>query len=149
MKRVFLISLLLIIALSFFGIENVYSKTKCKKVEVGYKKYEWECYEVPDPEPPPPEVPPPVIVLPTATPIPTLTPIPTATPVPAATSVPCPKKVQGDANCNGVINLMDYFYYVAAVNGGKIPLTVNPDFNGDGKVNASDRVIIIKSLKGK
>ena len=98
-----------------------------------------------DPPPPPPPV-----VLPTATPIPTKTPtpIPTATPIPAATSIPCPKKAQGDADCDGGINLMDYFYYVTAVNGGKIPTTVNPDFNSDGKINASDRAIIIKSLKG-
>lgn len=150
MKKIFLISLLLIIFLSFFSIGNVYSKTKCTKIEVGYEEYEWECHEVPDNDPPPQAPPPPPVVLPTATPIPTKTPtpIPTATPIPAATSIPCPKKAQGDADCDGGINLMDYFYYVTAVNGGKIPTTVNPDFNSDGKINASDRAIIIKSLKG-
>jgi hypothetical protein len=43
---------------------------------------------------------------------------------------------------------MDYFYYVGAVNGGRIPPSVNPDFNGDGEVGTSDRVIIIRSLGG-
>ncbi len=56
------------------------------------------------------------------------------------------KRTKGDADGNGVINNADYFYYVAAVNGGKIPVTVNPDFNGDDEVGAADRTIIIKSL---
>jgi len=56
------------------------------------------------------------------------------------------KRTKGDADGNGSINAVDYFYYVAAVNGGKIPVTVNPDFNGDGEVGAADRTIIIKSL---
>ena len=42
--------------------------------------------------------------------------------------------------------MTDYLYYVAAVNGGKIPATVNPDSNGDGEVGSSDRAIIIKTL---
>lgn len=54
-------------------------------------------------------------------------------------------KTKGDADGNDIINKMDYFYYVAAVNGGKIPVTVNPDFNGDGEVGVADRAIIIKS----
>lgn len=56
------------------------------------------------------------------------------------------KRTKGDADANYVINLTDYYYYVAAVNGGKIPVGVNPDFNGDGEIGASDRAIIIKSL---
>jgi len=57
-----------------------------------------------------------------------------------------PKRTKGDANGDGVINMLDYFYYVAAASGGKIPLAVNPDFNGDGVVNVSDIAIILKSL---
>ncbi|PIV09095.1 hypothetical protein COS31_02000 [Candidatus Roizmanbacteria bacterium CG02_land_8_20_14_3_00_36_15] len=53
---------------------------------------------------------------------------------------------KGDADGNGIINTTDYFYYVAAVMGGKIPATVNPDFNDDGEVGASDRAIIIETL---
>jgi hypothetical protein len=55
-------------------------------------------------------------------------------------------RTKGDTDGNGTINNTDYFYYVAAVNGGKIPVTANPDFNGDGEVGASDRMIIVKSL---
>ena len=56
------------------------------------------------------------------------------------------KRTKGDADGNGIINTLDYFYYVAGANGGKIPVSVNPDFNGDGEVGASDREIILKSL---
>lgn len=56
------------------------------------------------------------------------------------------KRTKGDADGNAIINTTDYFYYVAAVNGGKIPVTANPDFNGDGEIGAADRTIIIKSL---
>lgn len=55
-------------------------------------------------------------------------------------------RTKGDADGNGIINTTDYFYYVAAVNGGKIPVIANPDFNGDGEVGAADRAIIIKTL---
>ena len=82
--------------------------------------------------------------LPTATPIP---PAPTATPIPIATSIPCPKKAQGDANCDGTVNLLDYFYYVTVASGGRVPSSVNPDFNGNGTVNAEDRAIIIRTLR--
>lgn len=40
----------------------------------------------------------------------------------------------------------DYYYYVSAVNGGKIPVTVSPDFNGDGLVSPEDRLIIVYTL---
>ena len=57
-----------------------------------------------------------------------------------------PFRTKGDADGNGNINTTDYFYYVAAVNGGKIPASVNPDFNGDGEVGTNDRMILIQSL---
>jgi len=57
------------------------------------------------------------------------------------------KRTKGDADGNNVIDMTDYFYYVAAFYGGKIPLTVNPDFNGDGEVLTTDREIIIKALQ--
>lgn len=53
---------------------------------------------------------------------------------------------RGDADGNGVINTTDYFYYVAAANGGKIPVTANPDFNGDGEVGLADRTLIVNTL---
>jgi len=55
-------------------------------------------------------------------------------------------RTKGDADGSGVVNNTDYFYYVAAVNGGQIPVNVNPDFNGDGEVGSIDRTIVTKSL---
>lgn len=57
------------------------------------------------------------------------------------------KRTKGDADGDGTVTFKDYFYYVTAKLGFKIPATVNPDFNGDDAVNAEDGVIIIKSLK--
>lgn len=57
------------------------------------------------------------------------------------------KRTKGDADGNGVVNMDDYYYYVSAANGGKIPTWVNPDFNGDGEVNLADRTIVVRSLK--
>lgn len=56
------------------------------------------------------------------------------------------KRTIGDADGNGTVDTVDYLYYVRAVNGGQIPETVNPDFNGDGYVSASDRAIVIATL---
>ena len=69
---------------------------------------------------------------------------PTATPPPA-----CPKKIQGDADCDGAVNLKDYFYYVAKEAGATLPATVNVDFNKSGIVDAADRTIIVNSLLGR
>jgi hypothetical protein len=60
-----------------------------------------------------------------------------------------PKRTQGDVDGNGIINTMDYFYYVAAVNGGKVPTNANPDVNGDVEVGVTDRNIIIQSLSAQ
>ena len=57
-----------------------------------------------------------------------------------------PKRTKGDSDGDGAVNNLDYFYYVAAVNGGKIPQTVNPNFNGDGEIGAMDREIIVRTL---
>jgi hypothetical protein len=42
--------------------------------------------------------------------------------------------------------MIDYYYLVLALNGGKIPPSVNLDFNGDGQIGLSDRAIIVKTL---
>lgn len=55
-------------------------------------------------------------------------------------------RTKGDSDGNGTLNSIDYFYYITAANGGSIPATVNPDFNGDGEVGAIDREILVKSL---
>jgi len=56
------------------------------------------------------------------------------------------ERTKGDADGNGVVEMLDYYYYVGVVNGGKIPANVNPDFNGDGEVGRADREIVIKTL---
>jgi len=56
-------------------------------------------------------------------------------------------RTKGNADTNDLtIDMKDYYYYVAAVNGGKIPKFVNPDFNGDGEIGVADREIIMRSL---
>ena len=57
-------------------------------------------------------------------------------------------RTKGDADGDGTVTFKDYFYYVTAKLGFKIPATVNPDFNGDNVVDTKDREIIIKSLLG-
>ncbi len=54
---------------------------------------------------------------------------------------------KGDANGDGKATFIDYFYYLAARVGGKVPPTVNPDFNGNNLIDDIDKEIIIKSLK--
>lgn len=57
-----------------------------------------------------------------------------------------PLRTRGDADLNNAVDNTDYLYYVQAVNGGKIPPSVNPDFNGDGEVGTSDRQIVVTTL---
>ncbi|MEK7597325.1 MAG: hypothetical protein AAB441_01625 [Patescibacteria group bacterium] len=59
----------------------------------------------------------------------------------------CPKKIQGDADCDGNVTFKDYFYYVAKKAGVTLPTTINVDFDGNGTVDANDRAIVIKTLK--
>ena len=56
------------------------------------------------------------------------------------------KRTKGDAELDKSVTVKNYFYYVTAKLGFKIPPTVNPDFNGDNVVDTKDRDIIIKSL---
>jgi len=56
-------------------------------------------------------------------------------------------RTKGDANGDGKATLIDYFYYVAARSGAKVPPNIIPDFNGDNFISDIDRNIIIKSLK--
>lgn len=56
------------------------------------------------------------------------------------------KRTKGDADGDGTVTFKDYFYYVTAKLGFKIPASVNPDFNGDNVIDTKDRDIIIKSL---
>jgi hypothetical protein len=78
--------------------------------------------------------------IPTSTLIPTATrtPVPTNTPTntPTYTPIPCPRKAEGDADCNGHIDLVDYEIwrkeYFHELN------TKTADFNGDGVVDMID-----------
>ena len=67
-------------------------------------------------------------------------------PTPTPTQPSCSLKSQGDANCDGKVDMIDYYYLVQALNGGKTPPSVNLDFNGDGEIGLADRSIIVKTL---
>jgi hypothetical protein len=57
-------------------------------------------------------------------------------------------KTKGDADGDGKVTFKDYFYFISAIYGAKLPPLINVDFDGDGYItNISDRAIIIKSLK--
>lgn len=58
-----------------------------------------------------------------------------------------PMKTKGDATGDGKVTLVDYYYYLQAKVGGKVPPSINPDFNGDNLIDKKDRTIVIKSLK--
>jgi hypothetical protein len=84
-----------------------------------------------------------------------VSPNPTATPrasvTPGGSVTPgsdCSKRPMGDADCNGVVNNIDYLYYVSVVNGGTVPPNVSADFNNDNETGTKDREIIIATLGG-
>lgn len=62
----------------------------------------------------------------------------------------CQSTLRTKGNANGPddtnIDMTDYYYYVAAINGGKIPTAVNVDFDGDGIISTLDRAIVVRSL---
>ncbi len=71
---------------------------------------------------------------------------PLSTPTPTPATSACPLKSQGDANCDGKVDLTDYFYFVSKSSGGVVPASINLDFNGDGKVDSADRSIVVQSV---
>jgi hypothetical protein len=50
-------------------------------------------------------------------------------------------RLKGDADGNGLVNELDYLYYLRAVLRAPLPGSVNPDFNGDGDVTTADLLI--------
>lgn len=58
-----------------------------------------------------------------------------------------PIRTQGDVDGNGIVDTLDYMYYVSAFYGSKIPTYVNPDVDGDGEVANNDKNIIIRTIK--
>lgn len=69
----------------------------------------------------------------------TLTPVPTHTATAAATptATPCPSGSNGDADCDGVVDGVDYSYWLSARSGA--------DFNRDGAVDEQDFVIWLRN----
>ena len=55
-------------------------------------------------------------------------------------------RTTGDADGNGIVDSLDYFYYQQFVNGVKVADIINPDFNGDSVVSLADRNIVIGTL---
>lgn len=73
-------------------------------------------------------------VHPTSTPVQPTNPVnPTRTPTPMAG---CPRKSQGDADCNGIIDLIDFEIWRREFSG--LATTRNADYNADGFVNLID-----------
>ena len=63
-------------------------------------------------------------------------------------------RTKGDVDGNGKFERTDYYYYVSAINGGKIPASittdtvktyVDADVDGDGAISTLDRSIIMRS----
>jgi endonuclease/exonuclease/phosphatase family metal-dependent hydrolase len=88
-------------------------------------------------------------VAPTSTRMPTPTRRPTATPTrkltPTLTKTPtlnCAKKASGDANCDGIVNTMDYTCWrFRLLTGNELAHCQNADFNGKENVNILDFAI--------
>ena len=51
---------------------------------------------------------------------------------------PCPKRGEGDANCDGQINEVDYGIFKSTINGTPVCMNCSADFNKDTKVDAID-----------
>lgn len=74
---------------------------------------------------------------------PTLTPNPS---IPTPTLTPVSVRIYGDVDFNGLINTVDYLYYIRAVTGGQLPPKVDADVNGDNDVSLLDREVIVGIL---
>ncbi len=69
-------------------------------------------------------------ICPSSTPIPTITPTPTPN---------CSRRPDGDADCNGVINDLDYNFWLSKIRGATSTCTYcSADFNNDTLVNLKD-----------
>ncbi len=77
-----------------------------------------------------------VTITPTPTQNPTSTPPPSVTLSPTPT--PCPTKNNGDANCDGLVTLVDFEFWRRGYHN---PSTPQADFNGDGLVNLVDHEV--------
>ena len=72
-----------------------------------------------------------------------ISPVPTISP----NATDCSRKAQGDANCNGNVDFVDYDYYRRTVLlDPSVPANVSADFNGDGETGVMDGTILIQTL---
>lgn len=55
-------------------------------------------------------------------------------------------RTKGDADGISGVDILDYVYWLRASRGARIPPSVNPDFNGDGVIDDTDRDIWKRSL---
>lgn len=78
-----------------------------------------------------------------------MTDVPFVTPTPLPPEDTCPKKGSGDADCDGDVDMIDYMYFVQASTNASVPSNVSADFNKDGKVDATDRGLVISTLKSQ
>ncbi len=81
----------------------------------------------------------------TSVPTATKTPLPTNTQAPTATTIvdQCPMRSQGDANCDGVVDYVDFVCWRGELIGSKPANCASADFTGqegkpDGVVNSLD-----------
>ncbi len=51
------------------------------------------------------------------------------------------RRTEGDANADGKIDVDDYLYFLTAISLGKVPVSVDPDFDGDGQIDLDDLTI--------
>jgi hypothetical protein len=73
---------------------------------------------------------------------------PETTTDPVDTGTPC-DETNGDANCDGVTNMVDYLYYVRYVAGVRtFPANVNLDVNKSGGIDDNDRCVIVRGITG-
>lgn len=77
----------------------------------------------------------------------TITTEPPITDAPTPTQTQC--QINGDVNCDGLTDMIDYLYYVRFVAGVRtFPTGVNIDVNNNGTIDDTDRCIILKAITG-
>ena len=73
--------------------------------------------------------------------------VPSPTPTPTPTPIPCPLKTQGDANCDGVINILDFEIWRREFL--RIDTTTKADFDSSGGVSILDFEIWRRGFLGQ
>lgn len=71
-----------------------------------------------------------------------------AMPAAAVSATTCQTKAQGDADCNGTVDFIDYLYFIQEVNDIPMPPGVSADFNQDNRLDDLDRNVIVTAIGG-